>query len=222
MSVSLEMDGDVAVITMNDGKANAVNPTLLDALEAAMDKAEAEGKAIVLAGKPGLFSAGFDLKLMQGASPNEVKTLVMRGGAFAARLYGNKLPVVAACTGHAIAMGVFLLLGCDTRIGAAGEFAIGANETINNMVLPQFGIELPKARLNPQYLTEAVIQAKMYDPVAATTVGYLDQVVAPEKVVETATGVAAQLAQLPGQAYAGNKKLLRAETLAAIEASLAG
>lgn len=220
MSVSLEMDGDVAVITMNDGKANAVNPTLLDALEAAMDKAEAEAKAVVLAGKPGLFSAGFDLKLMQGASPDEVRALVTRGGAFAVRLCGNKLPVVAACTGHAIAMGVFLLLGCDTRIGAAGEFAIGANETINNMVLPVFGIELPKARLSPQYLTEAMVQAKMYDPVMAVTVGYLDHVVAPEKVVETAVGAAAQLAQLPGQAYAGNKKLLRAHTIDVINASL--
>ena len=52
------------------------------------------------------------------------------------RLYANKLPVVGACTGHAIAMGVFLLAGCDTRIGAAGEFAIGANETVNGMTLP--------------------------------------------------------------------------------------
>ncbi|WP_421998778.1 hypothetical protein [Roseovarius confluentis] len=58
MSVSLEMDGDVAVITMNDGKANAVNPTLLDALEAAMDKAGSEAKAIVLAGKPGFSRPG--------------------------------------------------------------------------------------------------------------------------------------------------------------------
>ncbi len=220
MSVTLDMDGDVAVITMDDGKANAVNPALLEALEGAMDKAEADAKAVVLTGKPGLFSAGFDLKLMNGASPEEVVALVNRGGAFALRLYANKLPIVGACTGHAIAMGVFLLAGCDTRIGAAGEFAIGANETTNGMTLPIFGIELPRARLSPRYLTEAIIQAKMYDPEGAVEVGYLDQVVAADKVLETATGIAAQLGQLPNGAYAANKKLIRAQTIATIEASL--
>lgn len=222
MSVTLEMNGDVAVITMNDGKANAVNPALLEGLEAAMDKAEADAKAVVLTGKPGLFSAGFDLKLMNGASREEVTALVNRGGAFALRLYGNKLPVVAACTGHAIAMGVFLLAGCDTRIGAAGEFAIGANETVNGMTLPIFGIELPRARLDPRFLTEAIVQAKMYDPEGAVKVGYLDQVVEADKVLDTATGIAAQLGDLPNGAYAANKLLIRAQTIATIEASLKG
>ena len=222
MSVTLDMDGDVAVITMDDGKANAVNPALLDGLEAALDKAEADARAVVLTGKPGLFSAGFDLKLMNGASPQEVAALVNRGGAFALRLYANRLHSVAACTGHAIAMGVFLLAGCDTRIGAAGEFAIGANETTNGMTLPVFGIELPRARLDPRYLTEAIVQAKMYDPEGAVKVGYLDQVVAADKVLETATGLAARLGELPNGAYAANKKLLRAQTIATIEASLKG
>jgi len=220
MSVTLDMNGDVAVITMDDGKANAVNPTLLEGLEAAMDKAEADAKAVVLAGKPGLFSAGFDLKLMGGASAEEVRSLVTRGGKFAVRLYGNKLPVVAACTGHAIAMGVFLLLACDTRIGAKGEFAIGANETVNGMTLPIFGIELPKARLNPQHLTEAVIQARMFDPESAVAAGYLDQVVDADKVLDTAVGVATQLGQLPREAYGNNKRLLRADTIRTIEESL--
>lgn len=221
MSVTLEMNGDVAVITMNDGKANAVNPTLLGELEAAMDKAEADAKAVVIAGKPGLFSAGFDLKLMSSASPQDVAALVNRGGAFALRIYANKLPTVAACTGHAIAMGVFLLAACDTRIGAAGEFAIGANETTNGMTLPVFGIELPRARLNPQYLTQAVVQAQLFDPQTALKVGYLDQVVDADKVVEAAVSTAAQLGQLPNGAYAANKAQLRAQTIKTIEASLA-
>ncbi len=220
MSVTLDMDGDVAVITMNDGKANAVNPTLLEGLEAALDKAEAEAKAVVLAGKPGLFSAGFDLKLMRGATGEEVAALVNRGGAFAMRLYGGELPVVAACTGHAIAMGAFFLLSCDTRVGARGEFAIGANETTNGMTLPVFGIELPKARLDPQQLSAAIVQAKMYDPDGAVSVGYLDQVVDAEKVVEAASGIAAQLAQLPGEAYRNNKRMLRADTIRIINKSL--
>ncbi len=222
MSATLEMNGDVAIVTMDDGKANAINPTMLDALEAAFDEAESKAGAIVMAGKPGLFSAGFDLKLMAGATPEEVTALVMRGGAFAMRIYGGPLPVVAACTGHAIAMGAFYLLSCDTRVGSKGEFALGANETVNGMTLPIFGIELPKARLNPQHLTKAIIQAHMYDPAGAVEAGYLDQVVEADKVVAAAGEIAGQLAALPRQAYAANKKLLRADTIRIINESLKG
>ncbi|CDO59703.1 Enoyl-CoA hydratase/isomerase family protein [Candidatus Phaeomarinobacter ectocarpi] len=102
MSVTLDMNGDVAVITMNDGKANAVNPALLEGLEAAMDKAEADAKAVVLTGKPGLFSAGFDHQADEWCQPSKkLIALVNRGGAFALRtVWQQAARLVAACTGH--------------------------------------------------------------------------------------------------------------------------
>ncbi len=220
MSVTMELHESVALISVDDGKANAVNQTLLANLNNALDKAEADAKAVVLVGRPGRFSAGFDLKVLQGGSVDDALALVNAGGALALRLYSFPLPVVAACSGHAIAMGAFILLSCDTRIGVKGEFKIGANETAINMVLPAFARELLKARIDPRYHTQAAIQAKLYDPDGAATVGFLDEAVAPETLLDRAMAIAGDFTALPTQAYAGNKREMRQHTLDAIQASL--
>ncbi len=220
MSVNLQLHDTVALISMDDGKANAVNMDLLSALNAALDEAEATAKAVVLMGRPGRFSAGFDLKVLQEASAEEAGALVRAGGAMAERLYGFPLPLVAACTGHAIAMGSFLLLSCDTRIGVHGAFKIGANETAINMVLPVFALELLKARIPADHLTEAAVQGTLYDPEGAVRIGFLDAAVQPDDLIEQAMAVARQLAELPTPAYAGNKRAVRSTTLEAIRASL--
>jgi enoyl-CoA hydratase len=216
MTATIEFIDDIAVITMDDGKANAINPTMLASLGAALDQAEKQARAVVIAGREQRFSAGFDLKLMQGATPDAVAELVKAGGRLALRLYDFPMPVVAACTGHGIAMGCFILLACDVRIGSAGPFKIGANETAINMVLPVFGLELAKARLNPQFLTDSVINSTLYDPEQAVQAGYLDLVAAPEQVVKLAIERARQLSVLTSKAYAMNKHLIRQHSLDAI------
>jgi enoyl-CoA hydratase len=209
MSATITIENDIAVITMDDGKANAINPTMLDALNAALDQAEKEAKAIVITGRPDRFSGGFDLKMMMGSSPEDVRKLVMGGGALALRLFTMPMPVVAACTGHGIAMGCFILLSCDKRFGSSGAYKIGANETQIGMVLPVFALELCKARLNPLYMTESVVLGTLFSPEEAVRVGYLDKVVAPDEVLAEAMAEAERLKALPGAAVAGNKKILR-------------
>ena len=120
MSMTYQLDGHVAVLTFDDGKANALSHQALDALEAALDRAEADpdARAILLAGRPGRFSAGFDLATMT-AGVEEMRWLVGAGANLIARLLLEPLPVVAACTGHALAAGALLLLACDQRIGAS-------------------------------------------------------------------------------------------------------
>ncbi|MEO0816001.1 MAG: crotonase/enoyl-CoA hydratase family protein [Pseudomonadota bacterium] len=222
MSATVEIQGKIAVITMNDGKANAINPPMLAALHAAFDEAEASSvaKAIVLTGLPGKFSAGFDLKYFQSQGAEAARDLVNDGGKLALRLYGLKKPLVAAVSGHAIAMGCFITQCCDYRIATAGDFKIGANETAISMVLPEFALQLLLARVRPERLTEAAVIARLFSPEDAVDMGYVDKVVPAEALMETAMGVAKGLAQLPPSAYAGNKRLLRRDTLAAIEASV--
>jgi enoyl-CoA hydratase len=217
---TVEITNDIALIRMDDGKANAINFEMLAALNAALDKAEAEAKAIVLAGREGRFSGGFDLNAFASLGADGVYKLLDAGAELLLRLYGGPLPVVAACTGHAIAMGVFILNACDTRVGAAGEYKIGANEAITGMNLPIFAMELSRDRLNPTHLTRATVQGFIYDPAGAVEAGYLDMAVAPDKVEATAMGIAAQLAALPAASYAWNKNAMRKGTLDRIKASL--
>lgn len=217
---TIEITNDIALIRMDDGKANAINFEMLEALNAALDKAEADAKAIVLAGRDGRFSGGFDLNAFASLGADGVYKLLDAGAELLLRLYGNKLPVVAACTGHAIAMGVFILNACDTRVGTAGDYKIGANEAITGMNLPIFAMELSHDRLNPTHMTRATIQGFIYDPAGAVEAGYLDLLAEAGKTEASAMAVAAQLAQLPAASYAWNKQAIRKATLDRIRASL--
>lgn len=220
MTVDVRIEDAIAIVTMDDGKANAISNELLDALEPALDRADAEASAVVLAGRPGRFCAGFDLRTVRDAPPAERARLVQRGGRLLHRLYGYPKPLVAAATGHAVALGALILLAADTRIGARGDYKLGLNETAIGLPLPVFGLELARARLRPEQLTAAVIQARLYDPDSAAEVGYLDAVADEAEVVDSAIAVARQLAELPTDAYRATKLSLRDATLDTIARSL--
>jgi enoyl-CoA hydratase len=220
MSATVEITNDIALIRMDDGKANAINFEMVAALNAALDTAESEAKAIVLTGRDGRFSGGFDLNAFASLGADGVYKLLDAGAELLLRLYGGPLPVVAACTGHAIAMGVFILHACDTRIGTSGDYKIGANEAITGMNLPIFAMELARDRLNPSHLTRAMIQGYIYNPQGAVEAGYLDMLAPADEVEAKALAVASQLAQLPAPAYAWNKRAIRKTTLDSIKASL--
>ena len=215
------MEYEIAIITMDDGKANAISPAMLKALHTCLDQAEKEAKAVIITGREGRFSGGFDLKMMMGATGEEVKALVMGGGELAMRLYSFPMPVIAACTGHAVAMGCFILLSCDRRIGSAGAFKIGANETAINMVLPVFALELCKARINPLHMTNTVVNADLVDPDLAVEVGFLDRTVPGTELLGAAMAEAEKLKALPNGAHTGNKRQLRRHTLDVVAPTVA-
>ncbi|MEM1402261.1 MAG: crotonase/enoyl-CoA hydratase family protein [Pseudomonadota bacterium] len=218
--MNLERHGDVAVITLDDGKANAINPGWMAALISLFDEAEATCKAIVIKGRAGVFSAGFDLKWMGSADSEDLAGLLDAASQMLIRLYGSSRPLVGACTGHAIAAGAFLLCSCDTRIAARGEFLLGANETVNNMRIPVFATEMLRARLGEAALTEALVQARMYDPESALAVGYVDQLADAKQIEGEALALAESLAQLPEDAYAFNKLAARQHTIDTIAAAI--
>ncbi len=215
-----ELRDGVALLTMDDGKANALSHAMLDALMQALDRAESEAGAVVLAGRAGRFCAGFDLKVMMSGIDAAAK-LVMAGAEVYLRLYDLPLPLVAACTGHALAGGALVLLVCDTRFGAEGDFKIGLNEVAISMPLPTLAQELARDRLAVQHLTAATIQARIYSPDGAAEVGYLDTLSAPGAVLDDALAAARSLAALPRHAYATTKKMLRSRTIAYIRDTLA-
>lgn len=222
MSITLSLADDIATITLDDGRANAIDPAWEQLFLEKFDEAEKSAKAIVIAGREGIFSGGFNLKWMPTATGEELGGLLDTAGKICCRVYGSPRPVVGACTGHAIAMGLFLLLCCDTRIGAKGDFKFGANETVNGMNLPVFAQEMCKARLDPTKLTLLVTQAYMYGPEEAVQFGALDKIVEPGAVLETAQLVARQLAMLPSGAYQFNKLAIRQHVIDRIAATKNG
>ncbi len=208
MPVSYEHREGVAVITMDDGKANAVGFDMLDELTSTLDQADEAASAVVLAGRPGVFSGGFDLKVMQGDDPDAVQRLIEYGGSVALRLLRWPRPIVVACTGHAYAYGALLLLAGDDRIGEEGDLRIALPETNLGMPLPPFGIEIVKARLRPDVAVPLAVQSRPFLHSEAREAGILTEVVAEGGSVAFAVARAAELAALPPDAYAATKLAL--------------
>lgn len=220
MQITTEITDDVALITMDDGKKNAITPDVYADLNAALDQAEAEANAVVLAGRPGAFCAGFDLSVMTGGDIDAIRNIAKGGGEFALRLWSFPKPLVAACTGHAFTIGAIWLCSADTRIGDRGDFKIGMTETRMGMGFTPWALQALSHRISKQYWTATIIQARVYDPDSALEAGFLDEVVDEGTAVDRALEVAADLATLPGKAYAANKLTIRAESIAIARADL--
>ncbi len=217
--MSYQLNSGVATVTLDDGKANVVGHNLLDELNGALDRAEAEAKAVILMGREGIFSGGFDLKELNKGS-TEGAALVNRGTALFHRLFGFPMPLIGACSGHAIAAGAFLLLCCDTRVGANGPFKIGLNETAIGLPFTVFGHELVNSRLSKRHITPAVIQSRLYSPELAIDPGYLDEVTDSQQLLARCSEIATELLQLPTESYAAMKRDVRQGSLAKIHASI--
>ena len=201
----------VTILTLDDGKANAVGFDFIAALHEGLDRAETDGDAVVIGGRPGVLSAGFDLKVIHKGW-EAARPLRRDGARLLARLLLHPQPVVIACTGHALAAGALILFAGDTRIGTAGDFKIGLNETAIGLPLGPFALSLARSRIPNRYLTEATIQARIYDPDAAVERAYLDEVVELDALIDTALMRASALCELDMPAYGIVKRRVRADT----------
>ena len=218
--VRYELDGDIAVITMDDGKANALSPSMVADVDAAFDRASGEAKAIVLTGREGKLCAGFDLKVLMGGA-DAARDLFLAGGELFLKIYEHPQPVVVAATGHAIAGGALLLGVGDVRIGADGPFKIGLNEVAIGVPLPLFALAIAQARIDPRHLDRATMRATLFSPTEAAEVGWLERVVPAAELHAAALAEARALAALPAMPYAISKQSLRKDLVARVRASTA-
>lgn len=202
--------GDVAVLRLDDGKANAVSHAMIAELRTSLDRAERESRAVLLVGRPGRFSAGFDLSEMSKGQA-AVRDLVTEGAEILLRLLTFPRPVVAACTGHALAAGALMLLSCDLRIGASGSFKLGLNEVAIGMTPPLFMGELARHRLSQRLLVRATTLAEIFTPEGAVEAGYLDQVVSADALEAEALAATQRLSALPDPAFRNAKLRERGE-----------
>lgn len=217
--VKYRLEGKTAIVEMDDGKANALSDAMIEAVTAALTRAEAEASAIVLAGRADRFCAGFDLRVMM-SGPDNAKALLKAGSELLMRLYGSTIPLVIACTGHALAGGALVVLTGDVRIAAAGAFRIGLNEVAIGMPVPVLAMELARDRLLPTALTRATLLAHIHSPEEALAAGYVDEVVPADQVLTRSLAEASRLGALGRMPFRATKERLRGRTIAHIRDSL--
>jgi enoyl-CoA hydratase len=218
--VTYSRTDEISTITMDDGRVNVFSIPLLRALHGAFDQAEEDGAVVVLRGRPGCFSAGFDLGTLRGGSHADVVTILNLGATLAERMLTFPAPVVVACTGHAFPAGAFLLMAADVRIGADGPFKLGLNEVRIGITPPRFAIVLARHRLSPAHFDHAAVTGDMFDPQTAREAGLLDVVTPPEELAAAAEAAALHLSSLDRQAHVNTKRMVRETLLGELRAAI--
>ena len=214
--VTYQSEENYVIITINNGKANAISHEVVAGLNAGLDKAEQEDKIVILTGTQGIFSGGFDLKVMK-KSPESALELVTKGSKLSHRMLSFPKPIIIACNGHAIAKGAFLLLSADYRIGVEGDFKIGLNEVMIGMTMHHAGIVIAKSRLSEVYLNRSVNNAEIFSAKDAIKAGFLDTIVPEDHLLPTAVKVAGMFSKLNKKAHSETKLKVRKPHLDALE-----
>ena len=217
--VNLHIEDNIATLTLNNGKVNAISHQVIDEFNQALDAAEQQQCVVVITGQPGMLSAGYDLSVMR-ESMSAAMQLVEKGSTLARRMLAFPYPVMVACSGHAVAKGAFVLLAADYRIGVEGPFKIGLNEVAIGMTMHHAGVELARARLAPTFFNRAVNLAEMMSPSDALSAGFLDSVVSQQDFIGRTANIAQALTKLNMQAHYQTKLKARAELLKVLDEAI--
>jgi enoyl-CoA hydratase len=217
--VTYQAEDGIAIVAMDDGKVNALTLPMLMELNGAFDQAQAEKRVVVLTGREGVFSAGFDLAVLRSGR-YEALEMLRAGFELAERVLAFPTPVVMAVSGHAVAMGLFIVLSGDYRIGVEGQYKLTANEVAIGLTMPRAAVEILRQRLTPAHFNRAVTLAETYSPQDAIGAGMLDRVVAPSELRDTVRTTAVMFAGLDLSAHETSKKRARRDTLLALRAAI--
>lgn len=217
--VTYAIDNGIATITMDDGKSNVASPDFLDQLNAALDAAEQAQAIVILTGRAEVFCAGFDLKILRTGVKNAF-AMLMGGFWLLHRLMSFPRPVIVACNGHAIALGAFILLAADYRVGVKGAFKIVANEVQNGLTMPHCALTLCANRLKPSHVDRAMLLSEVFNPTGALEAGFLDQLVSADVLMSTANQLANSYLQLDAQAHRESKLRMRKKLLSHLKSAI--
>lgn len=210
---TLKKDGNISIITLDDGKANVFSAMMSTQVNDCLDEVPTDEGALIISGRQGIFSGGLDLKTIQSGDMELIKDMSEKAFLLLARLFSFPRPVVAACSGHGIALGTFLLCCCDYRIGIKGEYKIGANEMLTNMVIPTPILELIKFRISQPYKYRSILGAEMFCMEGAKDAGIIDEVVEEQSLEDASLEKAKYLATMGHPSYSMTKELLIAEPM---------
>jgi len=218
-SVQYSLNNRVATIRIDDGKRNALSPEVLREIFQALDRAESDEALVILTGRESVFSAGFDLNVMKRGGTNALGML-RAGYALTARILAYPHPVIAACNGHVMAMGVFLMLSADYVIGSRGDFRISANEVAIGLTMPRVAAAMLRHRLNPAAYQRAVNLSEYFDAESALNAGFFDELVDPADLMPRAEACASEFCELDQHAHKASKRRIRAALIRKIRLSI--
>jgi enoyl-CoA hydratase len=206
--IELSHKGDIALLRLAHGKANALDIELCQAIARRLGECRSAA-GLVLTGQGGIFSAGVDLLRVLEGGPGYVREFLPALSAAFEAVFLHPRPVVAAINGHAIAGGCVLACAADRRLMVREAGRIGVTELLVGVPFPQCAFEIMRAVAAPRFFHEILYYGGTYTPDAAVERGLVDEVLGGDRLLETAVEAAERLGSLPADAFALTKRQIR-------------
>lgn len=221
--MEIEAVGEVAVLRLRGGKANALSQPLLERLIELVDEVERSGAgALVVTGVDRHFSAGLALPTLVDLDRAAMRAFMELFGTAMRHVLATPRPVIAAINGHAIAGGCVLALQCDRRIAADSDIRLGLNEVALGIGLPAVVVEPLRHALRPADAFEVAAGGELYTPARALALGLVDEIAPADELEARALARASALARVPRAAFAQVKASLRRPMIEALDRTGAG
>lgn len=210
----------VRVLRMDRPPVNALDPAMLAALADAIRRAPEDGvAALVLTGSERIFTGGLDLMWLVGLDEAGLGDALGRFFDTMAAFAGSGVPIAAAIRGHSPAGGAVLAMLCDRRVMATGDGAIGLNEVRIGIPLPSVVARLAARTIGPRRAESLCVEGRLLPAAEALAVGLVDELVAPEAVVEQAVAWCRRLTESPPSALAATRRACRADLVELVDSS---
>ena len=218
--INLRNIDDVSLITLDDGKVNAFSIEMLEAFKEKLSQVPRNNGSLIIKGREGIFSGGFNLKTFSSGDPEQINKMLKLGFETLYEIYTFPRPVIAAVSGHAIALGIFLTSCCDYRIGVKGDYILQANEVRNKMSIPTQLIEIAASRLHKSHIYRALFHAEPYPMALGVEAGWLDELVDQKELEKRTLEKAKNLSELGHPYYKETKEILLGETFQKIKSAI--
>ena len=218
--INLRNIDDVSLITLDDGKVNAFSIEMLEAFNEKLSQVPRNNGSLIIKGREGIFSGGFNLKTFSSGDPEQINKMLKLGFETLYEIYTFPRPVIAAVSGHAIALGIFLTSCCDYRIGVKGDYILQANEVRNKMSIPTQLIEIAASRLHKSHIYRALFHAEPYPIALGVEAGWLDELVDQKELEKRTLEKAKNLSELGHPYYKETKEILLGETFQKIKSAI--
>ena len=213
--ISYTIENNRAEITMDDGKANAMDFDYFEEMNKALAAIESSGsKAVIIKGRQGFFSGGLDVKLIATLAPNDIDRLAETFARTMLRVFLYPIPTIAVCTGHAIAGGAMLAFACDRRYVVNGNYRIQVNEHAIGIPLPSWMLLIGKSAVPVGFQAEVLLHAKTYTPKEAYDAHIFHGLIEEGADIDASLNIEADaLMGLHMNAYSITKRRLREKTV---------
>jgi enoyl-CoA hydratase/carnithine racemase len=211
-TISLERDGDVAVITLSNPPLNLFGPDSFDDFDRCVTEIEgSDARAAVWRADGDIFTGGVDVQVFADAVREG------RGEAFPSlvgpvrRLEALELPTLALCHGLCLTAGLEIALGCD-MIWAGESARFGLVEKVVGLTPGAGGTQRLAERAGPARAREFVMTGRLYDAATLERWNVVNRVLPDSELQEKGMAFARELAAGPTRAHAMTKRIVRARS----------